>query len=132
MMEEGIVARLLTDSGVAALVSDRVYPVSVPQASPMPAIAYVRISGQPVYTSDGESGLASARLEIDCWGETYTSAKQVARAVIESLSAWFGTSASIVFQFVLLDTERDFREGGSNNSEYLFRTNLDLIVWYET
>lgn len=90
-----------------------------------------RISGAPVYTDQGESGLATARVEIDCWGATYTSAKQTARAVIAALSAFVGTAGSYTFQYVLLDAERDFSEAGSNAAEYLYRTNLDFIVWYD-
>jgi hypothetical protein len=98
----------------------------------MPSIVINRISGAPVYTDQGESGLSEARLQVDCWGETYTSAKTVARAVIASLSAFVGTVGSTEFQNILLDAERDFREGGSNAAEYLFRTNLDFIIWFKS
>jgi hypothetical protein len=131
-MEEAIRARLLATAGVTALVSSRVYCGARPQAGALPDIIINRISGAPVYTDDGESGIASARLQIDCWGQTYGSAKNVARAVIASLSAFFGTVGSTTFQYVLLDAERDFREGGSDAAEYPFRTNVDFIVWFET
>ena len=130
-MEEAIRTRLLATAGVTALVSQRVYCGSRPQGGTLPDIIINRISGAPVYTDDGESGLATARLEIDCWGETYAAAKNAARAVIASLSAYVGTSGATTFQYVLLDAERDFREGGGNASEYPFRTNLDFIIWFE-
>jgi hypothetical protein len=130
-MEEAIRARLLATASVTALVSQRVYCGARPQAGALPDIIINRISGAPVYTDQGESGLATARIQIDCWGLTYSSAKTVARAVIASLSAFFGTVGSTTFQYILLDAERDFPEGGSNAAEYLFRTNLDFIVWYD-
>jgi hypothetical protein len=130
-MEEGLIQKLLATSGVTALVSQRVYPGSMPQASPLPSIVMNRVSGAPLYTDQGECGLASARVQIDCWAQTYTGAKQVARAVITSLSAFAGTSSGFTFQYVMVDDERDFREGGSNSNEYLFRTSIDLIVWFE-
>jgi hypothetical protein len=131
-MEEGIIARLLATSAVTALVAQRVYPGRRPQASALPAIDLNTISGAPTYTNDGESGLASARVEINCWGDSYTSAKLLARAVKTSLSAFVGEAGGITFQNVLLDAERDFSETGGNQAEYLFRTNLDFIVWFET
>jgi len=130
-MEEAIRTRLLATSGVTALVSQRVYCGSRPQGGTLPDIIINRISGAPVYTDDGESGLAQARLELDCWGTTYASAKNAARAVIASLSAFFGTVGGTTFQYILLDAERDFRESGGDAPEYLFRTNLDFIVWFE-
>ena len=131
-MEEGIIGKLLARPEVTALVSTRVSPGRRPQASVLPAIDVNTISGAPVYTDDGESGLASARVEINCWGQTYSSAKLVARAVKASLSAFVGESAGITFQNILLDAERDFSETGSNAAEYLYRTNLDFIVWWKT
>jgi hypothetical protein len=131
-MEEGIIGKLLATSGVTALVSTRVSPGRRPQASALPAIDVNTISGAPVYTDDGESGLASARVEINCWGQTYSSAKLVARAVKAALSAFVGESEGVTFQTILLDAERDFSETGSNAAEYLYRTNLDFIVWWKT
>lgn len=129
-MEEGIIAKLLATSGVTALVSQRVYPGRRPQASALPAIDIANISGAPIYTDQGEAGLSTARVEINCWGTTYTSAKQVSRAVTAALSAFFGDAGGVTFQYILKDAERDFSEGGSNAAEYLYRTNLDFLVWY--
>jgi hypothetical protein len=131
-MEQAIIARLLADSGVATIAGTRVFPGSRPQASALPAVVFNVVSGAPVYTDDGEAGIAENRVQIDCWGETYTAAKQLAGAVKESLSAFVGEVAGVTFQNVLLITERDRRESGSNAPEYLFRTMLEFTVWHET
>jgi hypothetical protein len=131
-MMEGLIARLLGTSGVTALVGNRVSPGRRPQAGPLPDIVLTTISGAPVYSDQGEHGLASARVQIDCWGRTYTEAKAVARAVKASISAFVGSAGGVTFQYILRDTERDFNEGGGNAAEYFFRTNLDVLVWYET
>lgn len=131
-MEEALIGKLLGDSGVAALAGSQIYPVSRPQGGPLPAVTLATVSNVPVYANDGEAGLAEARVQIDCWGETYSATKTLARAVKTSLSAFFGTVDGVVFQNVLLDGERDLRESGSNAPDYLFRTQLDFRVWYQT
>jgi hypothetical protein len=131
-MEEGIITRLLADSGVIAKVGTRVFPGSRPQASALPSITLNKISGAPLYADDGETGLAESRLQIDCWATSYSDAKLTARAVIASLSAFVGVSGSTTYPLVMLDAERDLREPGLNQAEYLFRTSLDFIVWNET
>lgn len=131
-MEEGIIAKLRATSGVTELVAQRISPGRRPQASALPAITLTTISGAPVYSDDGESGLFSASIEINCWGETYSSAKAVARAVKAALSAFAGEVSGVTFQNILLDAERDFSESGSNASAYLYRTNLDLTCWFKT
>ena len=130
-MEAAIRTRLLATAGVTALVSQRVYGGSRPQGGALPDIVIHRVSGAPVYTDDGNSGLSSARIQVDCYGATYAAAKGVAAAVFDSLSAFVGTSGGVTFQNVLLEAERDFREGGSNASEYLFSTQMDFEVWFE-
>ena len=131
-MENAIVLRLLGDSGVAALVSVRIYPVSRDQGSALPAVTVARISGRPVYVDTGDAGLSEARIQIDCWGADYPSAKNTAAAVKASLSGFFGTLDGVTFQNLLIDAERDSRESGGNQSEYLFRTSVDFIVWFKT
>lgn len=131
-MEEGIIAKLLATSGVTALVATRVYPGRRPQASALPAIDLARISGAPLYSNDGETGLESARVEINCWGSSYSSAKTVARAVKDALSAFFGTVGGVNFQYILLEDERDLSETGSNQADYLYRMSLDFTVWTKT
>lgn len=130
-MENAIITRLLGDSGVAALVSTRVYPVSRDQDSGLPAVTVARISGAPVYVDTGEAGLFEARIQIDCWGADYPSAKNTATAVKTSLSGFFGVVNGVTFQNLHIDAERDSRESGGNQSEYLFRTSVDFIVWFK-
>lgn len=130
-MEEALIAHLLADAGVTALVGARVFPGSLPQKLDMPALVFTRVDGAPLYADDGEVGLEDPRIQIDCWGLTYTAAKLLARAVVERLSAFDGTVGATTFQYIMLDAERDFREGGSNNAEYLYRTSLDFTVWNE-
>ena len=99
--------------------------------SALPAVVLTRISGGPLYADDGEVGLEQARIQVDCWAETYAAAKLLARAVAACLSAFEGTVGATVFQFIELDIEQDLREGGGNAAAYPFRTALDFLVWAE-
>lgn len=71
-------------------------------------------------------------MQIDCWAATYGQAKLLARAVTASLSAFSGMIGAVTFPSILLDAERDLREGGANAADYPFRTSLDFIVWHQT
>ena len=130
-MEESIIARLLADTSVAALVSDRITPGRRGQAEDLPAITVHRISGGPNYTFDGEADQSEARVEINCWAKTYPDAKNTARAVTDSLSGFVGDESPITFRYIYLDAERDFEERGADAAEYLFRTSVDFIVMFD-
>ncbi len=127
-IEEAIIQRLLTTSAVTAIAGTRVYPGSLPQAVTLPAIVFNKISGAPLYADAGEVGLEECRLQIDSWAATYGAAKELARAVRGSLSAFTGTSEGVECLSVELDAERDLRETGSNQADYSYRTSCDYLV----
>lgn len=129
-VDRDLIALLAADAALQALVADRVTPVSQQQGAPRPAVTVARISGGPEYADDGEVGLLQARFQVDCWGDTYPSAKDTARAVTAALSAVRDvTQGTTTFLYILLDSEQDVREGGGNAAEYLFRTILDFTAW---
>jgi len=132
-MEADFIALLLADPGVSGIVSDRVRPFAAPQDEVRPSITIQRVSGAPGYADDGEIGLNEARLQVDCWGNTYGAVKDLARFVQLATSAVRDvTQGTTFFVYIMLDNERDFRESGANAAEYLFRTSLDVIVLWSS
>ena len=129
-VEADLIGYLLADSGVAAIVGTRITPVSRTQGDPLPALTVTRVSGAPLYADEGEVGLTNARIQVDSWGSTYTSAKDLAAAVLTRLSAVQDVlQGSTTFIYITMDNEQDFREGGAGEPEYLFRVSQDFIVW---
>lgn len=126
-IEEVVIARLLDTAAVTTLASSRVYPGIRPQGSALPAVVVSRVSGAPVYVDDGETGLSVARIQIDCWGETYSAAKSLVRAVVYCLSGFYGVLFDVQIQTTLLDNERDIQVGDTAS---LFRTSTDFMIWY--
>lgn len=93
-IEPGLFAHLCADAGVAALVGDRIYPAGrIPEAAPLPALTYQRVSTVPQQTLDGLAGLTQVRMQITAWAEGDTApaqSKALAAAVIRSLAGFRG------------------------------------------
>lgn len=130
-MEGAIVSKLRGTSGVSAIVGQRVWPGRRPQARTLPSITVFRVDGAPIYTNDGETGLAEGRVQIDCWATTYTDAKNAAGAVKDALSNFEGTQSGTTFRLTYVIDERDTEEGGSNQDTYYYRTSIDIMVMFE-
>lgn len=129
-MEAGLIEILLDAAAVTAITGSRVYPLSRPQGSALPAITVQRISGGPLYADDGEVDLINGRVQIDCYASTYGAAKGLGEAVKSTLSALADvTAAGVDFLYVLVEDERDLRETGTNQVEYPFRCSIDFDVW---
>lgn len=124
-MEAALLAKLLATAGVTALVSTRINWSRRPQAEVLPAIVLHRIDGAPDVHHGGASGLVVSRIQADCWGSTYGSAKAVARAVEAAITAQTFTQGAVRFDVILIADERD---STFDETTPLFRTSLDLMV----
>jgi hypothetical protein len=132
-MEEALVAYIIAASGVTALLgttATRVYWGKAPQNVTQPYVVLSRVSGVRDYHQLAASGLIASRVQADCYGITYASAKGVARALEARLSGYRGTTSGEVFGGIFLDAERDMTED-DDSPDKLFRTSLDFIIWHQ-
>ncbi len=106
-------------------ITDIVRPTRLPQGSPLPGIVVTRVSGGPLYVTEGGAGLEKARFQVDCWGIDYTEVKLLAASVVSLLDQY----RDATFSMITLDAERDMSESGANAAEYPMRISLDFIVW---
>jgi hypothetical protein len=125
-MEAALLAKLLATAGVTALVSTRINWTRRPQGEALPCIVLHRIDGTPDYHHGGASGLVESRVQVDCWGASYKTAKGVARAVEAAVTAQTFTQGAIRFDVILIADERD--STFDEKPDTLFRTSLDLMV----
>lgn len=127
-MESELRAILTGNAGVSALVGTRVHWIERAQGGGLPSITLTGISRGENYSLHGRDGLATRRVQVDCWAETYASAKAVEAAVIAALSGYSGG----IFQGIFLLSARDMREAsGSDDFARIFRASLDFSIIHE-
>ena len=129
-MEEALVAYMLAGTSLAALVGTRINWVQSPQGSASPRIVLYKISGLRDMCMDGPTGFVSTRIQADCIGLTYASAKATARALEARISGYAGTTGGVRFEGIFLIGERDdFND--ADTPDKLFRTSLDFNLWHK-
>jgi hypothetical protein len=119
-LESNLYSLLSSDVNITAIVSARIYPVTLPQGAALPALTYSRISTTPEYTHDGAEGIARARVQIDCWAERHATALSLAQAVLGALVG--ATDMGVSF----FENEVDLYEPERG----IYHRVLDMIVWY--
>lgn len=129
-MEEALIAYLLADSGVSALASTRLYWTIAPTGVAKPFATLLKVDGLRDTPMSGPTGFQQSRIQIDCYGTTFASAKGLARAVEAVLSGAYWSTATIEFQGCFLVAERDGFEDDAS-TEDLFRTSLDFITFHK-
>jgi hypothetical protein len=131
-MEAALIALLLADPGVTAALSTRINWGRKPQdVTVKPYAVLQKISGLPDYTMRAPSGLISSRIQIDFYGDTYTSTRKAANAVTALLSGYSGTVSGKLFQGVFQDSDRDLPAADAGDTTTLFRTSIDFIIWHD-
>lgn len=123
MLDDALFERL-TSGPPAALIGDRVYPVVAPQNVTYPCITWQRISRTDVRSLQGPSGYADVRVQVDCWGLTYTATRALAKAVRLRLDGWDNEGMPVAD--CALDSERDLYDASAEPR--LHRTTLDFII----
>ena len=89
--EESLYAYLTGYAGLTALVSTRIWPLTLPDEPALPALTYHRISRTPVRQLATPSVLATeSRFQFSCWGVSYADAKKVANQVEAALVDFTG------------------------------------------
>lgn len=127
-MEEALLAHLAANGGVRALVSGRIEWTARSDTSP--SVALHLITSIPDTTLAGQSGLVEARVQIDCWADTFLKAKQIGNAVIAALPPRRTVIGEVRFlACTVLGTDRD-RSGETPNQ--LHRTRIDVRVATQT
>mgnify|MGYP002654589094 FL=1 len=123
-MEEALRTLLRGNAAVAALVGSRVDWGMRPQGSGLPAICLTTISDAPVNHSLDGPGVSRARVQVDCFGATYGSAKDTARAVRRLLDTYSGG----IFLGVFLAGARDLPDDDGVST--IHAVSMDFFVNY--
>jgi hypothetical protein len=130
-MEEALTSLLLGDGRVASLAGNRVNWVRTPQnVKDYPRAVLQIILADVDMTNDGPSGLESARVQIDSYGETYVSAGALSKAILAVLSGYRGVVSGVRIHGGFVNSKRDLPVSDSGEVKHLFRRSADIILWH--
>ena len=130
-MEESLVALLLADAGLTALVGNRVNWNVRPQGNALPAVVLTKVSGVADYTMQGPSTYEQSRVQVDCYASTFLASVTAARAVTAKLSGLRTVQGGTEFLGVFKDSERQSHEEGSGGV-WMHRVSLDFLVHHRS
>jgi len=117
--------RLSTDVTLTGIVGNRIYPGQFDQQKGVPAIRYVRITGQRYHAMGVDVGIVTRRYQFDIIASTYAEADSASEALIASLSRW--RDANIGLQASYVDDQSDDYESELE----LYRVRVDIIFHVE-
>lgn len=93
MIEQALYSVLSASSAITTLIGSRIYPVIIPEDTTLPALSYWFVSGTASPTMDTR-GTIRSRVQLDCWGQTYSDAVTLRAAVIQAIAGHRDSSFS--------------------------------------
>ena len=94
-VEAAVFDLLSSDAGVSGVVSNRIYPVKLPQDPTYPAITYFRVSALRHSAMGNDTGIVEKRVQISSWAELYADANNLAERVRDAMQRTRGTFAGV-------------------------------------
>lgn len=128
-MEEALTARLLASAAVQAIAETRVNWGVRPQGEPLGAVTLVGASPGRAPTYKGDASLKGPRVQVDCWGPDFLTAKSLALAVIDTLLPP-AVQDDISFQSAFLVGERGPTVEDIAGGRHVHRVSLDFFIWF--
>jgi hypothetical protein len=122
---------LAQDSGVTDLVSNRVYPLTIPIDASLPAVAYQKITDLDQLAHDGPTGSKMARIQITITADTYNEIKDIEAAIVAALSGYNVAAMadeSYKINVIIIENVRD----GYNQTVKTKTVRMDTVSYYET
>jgi hypothetical protein len=102
-IESVIYARLSGFAGLTALVSTRCYPNIAPQNVTVPFVTWRRVSAVRASGMGQDTGIVSARMQLDVFASTYLQMRAVSDQVRQALQRYraSGTDPEVLDTFML-------------------------------
>lgn len=119
-----IVALLVADTAVSALVSSRIYPVHMPLNVTYPAISIHEISGN----EDHVTGHKHTRYQVSCWSTSFSQVQSMKEAVIDCLQRYKGVASGNKIKQISFEGSMDLYEEETK----IYHIPLDFIVIHYT
>jgi hypothetical protein len=136
MLQEGLNALLLNAPTLQAILgtpatradgSTGIFPVTLPQGAPLPAVTYEKVSGHEIDSMDGRGELRVSRIGISCYGESYADAATTVEAAKDVLIGFRGLlEDGTQVDRVSLVLEHDAFEPVPK----IFQSPFDVEIWY--
>lgn len=136
MSEPDLYAFLAIQVAVTALVTDRIYPLRIPQhhfdqAAGMPCVVFQRtgatrdsVFGEP---NTSNQGLVNADYQLDLYSPRYDDLAPLARALRLSLVNYVGPMGEARISAILLANDFDTT---AESDPGLFRRTMLFTIWY--
>ena len=127
---EALYSYLSTYAGLVSLISTKIYPLTIPQTTSPPAIAYERIYSERHHCMQADSTLTRHTIQFTIVSTTLASCESISeqlRTALQNYKGTMGGTGGVVVRAVLIGNEHDFYDEESD----LYNKYVEYEFMYE-
>jgi len=132
LLVEGVIAHLRAQSSITDLTGTRIRASQAGEDDDLPYVTLIMVSDPSVYHMGGASGIAQARIQIDCIGSLPLEATNVAEAIRSSISGFRGTMGTVAVRRCHKADRAgpDFFQAQDGKDKGKYRMRMDFMIDY--
>jgi len=112
--------------------SCRLYPGGAEQDETRPYIVYYIISDLEYHILTGAEGMSQARVQLECWADTYLAAHQMADTVRKALDGYQGYWETTIIKKCFLDNQTDsVYDDPEKHEDRIYGVLCDYSIMYD-
>lgn len=116
---QAVYEKLCSDLDIFSSVSDRVYPIVLPEDAPLPAIVYAPVLANYDSALQGDTGFVRQTIQFVCHDTTYKKARVLSRKVKKLFQDYTGDMCGLNIEAVFIKSDYEYNE----NTALKFDTN---------
>lgn len=127
-MITGLVAKIVSDATISALIGSRCYVNKAPQTAKLPYVIVTQLDSEEYITLDATtSNLRNITVDIDCKGRTFVECESLTNAVKALLNDYSGAAGSYVIGASFFNSEaHDYEPAADGGDAGIFVITLDF------
>ena len=105
---QAVYEKLCSDKSISKCVSDRIYPIVLPEDAPLPAIVYSPTLANYDSALQGDTGYVRQTMQFVCHEKTYKKARELSRRVKRLFQDYKGDMCGLVIQAVFIKSDYEY------------------------
>ncbi len=127
---QAVYEKLCQDIKLSRYLSNRIYPIILPEDAPLPAIVYTPVLANYYSALQGDTGFVRQTIQFVCHDTTYKKSRELSRIVKSIFQDYYGDMNGIFIQAVFIKSDYEYNGNTAlkfNTNEYMSSIELEFL-----
>lgn len=127
---QAVYEKLCQDIKLTRYLSNRIYPIILPEDAPLPAIVYTPVLANYYSALQGDTGFVRQTIQFVCHDTTYKKSRELSRIVKSIFQDYYGDMNGLFIQAVFIKSDYEYNGNTAlkfDTNEYMSSIELEFL-----